>query len=179
MHPQLYESPNCITLYVGEKGISVGKRLVGNRLQHLVYFERHGLDFCVPIWQDDLRLGKPYRPLAEYLAALQALTTPRGLSNEELQWSTQGSALDQYVKALWIGIRAQRERLTALGLDEWTASRIFDGPFVKSVDKVCRPDNAGVIYIRAYTHVDDHPDINNAGLYTGWTTHAEQRDLSH
>ncbi len=56
-----------------------------------------------------------------------------------LSWSNQGSLLDKYVKLLWIGIRAQRPKLEALGIDVEVNKKIFDWEFfIPTVDKVCR-----------------------------------------
>jgi hypothetical protein len=60
-----------------------------------------------------------------------------GLSNELVQWSRQGSVLDQNVKALWLGLREYRDKLAALGLHLEASYRIFEqGYFVASVDKI-------------------------------------------
>ncbi|KAK4033269.1 hypothetical protein C8A01DRAFT_19771, partial [Parachaetomium inaequale] len=122
----------------------------------------------VPVPQNHLEPGVRYRPTAEKLATLQILSVP-SLNNALLQWSSQGTLLDRYVKALWIGIRAQRPRLESLGINAGTARRMFDWEyFIPTVNKVLGGDGPGVVYIRAYTHLDaGHANINSTGLYVG------------
>ena len=90
-----------------------------------------------------LRLGSRYRSLPQKLAEAEALVVqvPTVLSNEMRQWASRGTEtiLDQYVKALWIAIRAQRPKLEAMGLPLATSTRMFDQQyFTASVDKIRR-----------------------------------------
>ena len=69
---------------------------------------------------------------------LQKLSVPT-LDGAVRNWSRQGSAFDKYVKALWIGIRAQRTKLEALGLNLDLAKQMFDDAFfVPTVNKILK-----------------------------------------
>ncbi|KAK4245546.1 hypothetical protein C7999DRAFT_34109 [Corynascus novoguineensis] len=200
--PQAYDDKGKrrTILRRGERGVSVDSKLDPNSrlVFHLVCVQRFGVHFQVPVPQDHLVLGAIYRTTAEKISDLQALSQPQ-LNDTLRSWSMTGSALDRYVKALWISIRAQRSQLEFLGIDPRVAKFMFDWEFfIPNVDKVLRllrdrfknamnipnqtvdgliamcdkqsstwPENGkGVIYARAYTHLDPaQTDANNTGLY--------------
>jgi hypothetical protein len=92
-----------------------------------------------------LKLGEEYSSNDAKLATFHDLSRwtlrASGLSNELIQWSKQGSILNQYAKALWLGLRTCRGKLAALGLPSEASRRIVC--LRRSIlsfwfDKICR-----------------------------------------
>jgi hypothetical protein len=156
------KAEDCVQLQSGERGISMGTKQYPQGRLHRVYLVRYGTGFYgqylshssilyglfqMLIWRCDLAaipethltIGVRYRPLQEKLAALSNPLEVSPLSSEVRQWSQQGTILDQYVRILWLGIRAQRAKLESLGLHPDVATRVFDNAyFFTNVDKITR-----------------------------------------
>jgi hypothetical protein len=57
---------------------------------------------------------------------------------EVREWSTQGSDLDRYIKALWIAISSQRDKLQLLGISGYFITRMLHLPnLVHNVNRIC------------------------------------------
>ncbi|KAL2130601.1 hypothetical protein VTI74DRAFT_6200 [Chaetomium olivicolor] len=124
---EVKDSETKVHLAPGEKGISISTRNMPSDpqfLEHRVQFTRYDITFDVVVPETHLQVGAPYRSLEEKLLDFYTLHKPE-LDNVLLQWSRQGSDIDRYVKALWLGIRAQRDKLVALGLPRNAASGMF------------------------------------------------------
>jgi hypothetical protein len=86
-----------------------------------------------------MEFGAQYRSTGDKIAELQTISPLQPLESDIAQWRTQGSIFDQYIKSLWIGLRAEGKKLVEFGLPHTMARAMFDTPnFIPGIDKLCQ-----------------------------------------
>lgn len=155
---------HTVWIDVGKHGLSVEVRDIHGVRYHRVRFTRYGavfygktchslfwFPFCcrfirklnavaVPVQEEFLIIGKKWRPLEERMRELLAPTSVSTTLPQDAQhWSTQGSDLDRYIKALWLAIADQRRKLESLGIPTHSSDKMFHlSKLIQNVDKICQ-----------------------------------------